>query len=85
MNKSFRYGPKVASLAQRVLAHIDPEIQVEGAGFDTEVFRGSDYKGNSPFLFVSCSNNSMYDVIHEFYLSNVPAKMAAIPLHLPNL
>ena len=75
LNKSFRYGPKVASLAQRVLAHIDPEIQVEGAGFDTEVFRGSDYKGNSPFLFVSYSNNSMYDVIRECYLASIPAKI----------
>lgn len=72
---SFRFGPQVASLATKVLNKSDDTIEVQGLGYDTEVFNGSSYFGDSPFLYLSQSNASLLEALLSCYQVNVKAKL----------
>ncbi|MEZ9863872.1 DUF87 domain-containing protein [Vibrio breoganii] len=73
LSHSFRFGPKVADLATKVLNHVDPKVEIKGAGFDTEVFLGSEYDGVEPFLYLSHTNASLLEVLVSCHQANVPA------------
>ncbi|WP_318433668.1 helicase HerA domain-containing protein [Photobacterium leiognathi] len=72
LSNSFRFGQRVAELANKVLHHHNPNVNITGKGFDTEVIRGSEYNGTEPLLFISNTNAALFDVLITGYENNVP-------------
>lgn len=73
---SFRYGQQIADIATKILNKADSKIHITGRGFDTQVFKGSDYSGAEPFLFIAHANSTLLDVLVECYENKVPAVLS---------
>lgn len=72
LTQSFRYGQKLANLAQKVLHHINKSVSITGSGFDTQIIRASDYNSAEKILIVSNTNIECYENLLHGYLSDIP-------------
>ena len=74
LSNAFRYGQTIADLATKILRHDNPDIQITGLGFDTDIVKGSEYNESHTLLYIANSNAELQNILLECYKSGVPAK-----------
>jgi hypothetical protein len=74
LSNAFRYGQTIADLATKILRHDNPDIQITGLGFDTDLIKGSEYNESHTLLYIANSNAALHNILLECYQSGIPAK-----------
>lgn len=72
LSKSFRYGKSIGELATKILNHSDDEVKISGVGYDTQIFKGSDYNGTDSFLYVAHTNIELLEMLIRCFNHKVP-------------
>lgn len=72
LSNSFRYGQQIADLATNILRHYDTKIKITGRGFDTEIFKGSNYDDADSLLYIAHTNIHLLDLLIDCHKASVP-------------